>query len=206
MSSSDSYSEYVDAVNYCLSQARSLQLNETNSIGISLATNTTKPSSSTTQQTGVTRFGTTTYVMVSFLAPSSYSVGAIWLDCSPLWDGSLPVFKVCLTVLPAASRWWPLDSLSSVYNNSLAIQQGIAATAGAPAIPGLYVREAFVVAFNGQTAFSLSATPSAANQLNLEINGVAYNNPTSFTLAGTTVTWLNTFTLRTTDSVYAIYA
>lgn len=205
MSSSDSYSEYVDAVNHCLSQARSLGLTETTGIGVSLSSTSTRPNYSN-GGSGTTRYGTSTYVMASFLAPPSYAVGSIWLDCSPLWDGSLPVFKVCLTALPAASKWWPLDSLSSVFNNSLAIQQGLSATAGAPAIPGNYIREALVVAFNGQTLFSLGATPSAAAQLNIEINGVAYNNPASFTLAGTTVSWLNTFTLRTTDSVYAIYA
>jgi hypothetical protein len=53
---------------------------------------------------------------------------------------------------------------------------------------------------NGQTVFTLSDTFLGANRLShLQINGVSYGEA-YYTIAGTTLTWLNgPFTLETTD-------
>ena len=203
MSSSDSYSEYVDGVNYCLSQARSLQLTETNTVYVTLASQSTRPNFSASD--GSAHFGTSREVIVSFVQPTRYVIGSVWLDCSSILTGELPTFKVTLTAYPAIAKWWPLDSLSSVFNNALAIQQGTVAT-GSSTTTMIYPREPLPVTADGQTAFVLSIPPATAALLNLEVNGVAYNTPAAYTLSGTAVTWLSPFILRTTDSVYALYA
>ena len=206
MSSSDSYSEYVDAVNSCLSQAQTLGLNETNVVISTLATTTTRsPSRYTSSPTK--SFGSLIEVSVSYLPPPSYRVGQIWLDCSALLSSELPVFKVSLDVTPLPVRWWVLDSLPLIFNPYVAIQQGLAAVAPISLIPlSSYKRELLLVTVDGQTSFVLPSIPTSIITLSLEVNGVAYTNPSDFTLSGSFVTWLNTFTLKTSDSVYAIYS
>lgn len=204
---SDSYSEYVNAVNSCLSQARTGGLTETYGVITSIASNTTRPSSKYGQASS-NNYGTSVDIWVAYAAPTSYKVGQIWLDCSALLVGETPIFKVSLDVSPALTpaliRWWPLDSLPLVYSPYLAIQQGLAAVG--PSSQGTFKRELLTVPLDGQTAFSISSVPTNAAYLSMEVNGVAYNTPAAFTMAGIVLTWLNPFTLKTTDSVYAVYS
>ena len=68
--------------------------------------------------------------------------------------------------------------------------------------------DVLTVSSNGQTAFTLAATPKWGGAVRLEVNGVAYVNSAGkdFTVSGTTLTWLNRqFTLATTDEVVAYY-
>lgn len=61
------------------------------------------------------------------------------------------------------------------------------------------------VVANGQTSFALSPAPTNASSVVMEINGVRYFNVTDFTISGATVTWLNGFSLSTTDTVRFYY-
>lgn len=54
---------------------------------------------------------------------------------------------------------------------------------------------------NGQTAFTLSPTPTNTISVIMFINGGAYYAPTYFTVSGANVTWLNAFALVSTDAV-----
>ena len=59
----------------------------------------------------------------------------------------------------------------------------------------------FIVATNGQTAFTLSTTPVDVNDVEMTVNGVEYTNGTNFTVVGTSITWNNLFQLRVNDMV-----
>jgi hypothetical protein len=58
----------------------------------------------------------------------------------------------------------------------------------------------------GQTAFTLSATPSAPTTSLVWINGVLYEEGLDYTVSGTTLTWLNiAFSLGPPDLLEAYY-
>jgi len=59
---------------------------------------------------------------------------------------------------------------------------------------------------NGQTAFTLSPTPTNTTSVIMLINGGAYFPPTYFTVSGANVTWLNAFALVSTDAVSFRYS
>lgn len=62
------------------------------------------------------------------------------------------------------------------------------------------------VTTNGQTAFTLSATPVDINDVEMTVNGIEYTNGVDFTITGTSVTWNNVlFTLRTGDMIIFDY-
>jgi hypothetical protein len=60
----------------------------------------------------------------------------------------------------------------------------------------------FIVAVNGQTAFTLSAIPIDGNDVEMTVNGVEYLNSVDFSVVGTAITWFNlSFTLAIGDEV-----
>jgi hypothetical protein len=61
------------------------------------------------------------------------------------------------------------------------------------------------VATDGQTVFVLSQTPTQPSFVFLLINFVPYSGTAFFTVSGTTVTWLNLFTIQASDDVRAFY-
>ena len=68
--------------------------------------------------------------------------------------------------------------------------------------------DVLTVSTNGQTEFTLAATPKWGGAVRLEVNGVTYVNGAGkdFTVSGAALTWLNRgFTLTTTDEVVAFY-
>lgn len=75
----------------------------------------------------------------------------------------------------------------------------------------LHINDVITITTNGQTALTLSQTPKDGNDVVLVINTATYNQPESFTVSGTTVTWTataanNGFDLETTDKIVANYA
>tara|TARA_B100001109_G_C18642689_1_gene371365 strand:+ start:308 stop:616 length:309 start_codon:yes stop_codon:yes gene_type:complete len=58
---------------------------------------------------------------------------------------------------------------------------------------------------NDQTAFTLPTTPTRPDGVVMIINGASYFPPTYFTVSGTSVTWLDLFTLVSTDAVQFKY-
>jgi hypothetical protein len=70
---------------------------------------------------------------------------------------------------------------------------------------GAGFKEQLPVLTNGDTVFVLSEYPADAAKFSLMVNGVAYHSPTAFTLTGNLVTWLNLFSLETSDELYAIF-
>lgn len=74
-----------------------------------------------------------------------------------------------------------------------------------------HINDVIAITSNGQTALTLSQIPKDANDVVLVVNTATYNQPESFTVSGSTVTWTATaasggFDLETTDKVVAIYA
>lgn len=68
------------------------------------------------------------------------------------------------------------------------------------------IRDTFTgVVTNGQTMFTLSMTPSDTTLVQMEINGVLYRSTTFLTVSGTTLTWLDTFVLSSSDVVDIVY-
>lgn len=56
-----------------------------------------------------------------------------------------------------------------------------------------------------QTVFTLPSLPTIPTSLRLLINGVEYYNGDSYTLVGSTVTWMNEFVIASTDEVRLSY-
>ena len=68
-----------------------------------------------------------------------------------------------------------------------------------------WVEDKFI-ATQGQIAFIISAVPTDAISFTLLVNGVFYDNPADYTVAGTTVAWLQTeFVLSAGDELHARY-
>lgn len=67
----------------------------------------------------------------------------------------------------------------------------------------------FFTPTNGQTMFTLSATPLDVADVIMYVNGVAYaeGSPTPgyFTVSGTTLTWLDVFVFTTNDDIVVVY-
>jgi len=59
---------------------------------------------------------------------------------------------------------------------------------------------------NGQTAFTLSQAPVSPSLLQFEINGVVYRDTTWLTISGTTLTWLDVFSVSSSDVIVAVYS
>ena len=75
-----------------------------------------------------------------------------------------------------------------------------------PSLADSFVRDEFTGSVvNDQTAFALSTTPSDASFISMEINGVTYRSTTFFTVVGTALTWLDVFSLLSSDVVDIIY-
>lgn len=73
-----------------------------------------------------------------------------------------------------------------------------------------HINDIITITTNGQTALTLSQTPKDGADVVLIVNSATYNSPESFTVSGTTVTWVATassggFDLETTDKVVAQY-
>ena len=58
---------------------------------------------------------------------------------------------------------------------------------------------------DGQTVIALPAVPTDATSVVVEVNGIRYRPTSSFTVAGSTVTWLNGFSLSASDIVFVSY-
>lgn len=62
------------------------------------------------------------------------------------------------------------------------------------------------VSGGGQTAFALSFVPNSPGDVMMYVNGIAYRNTTDFSVAGSTLTWLdNVFVLEAGDGVLVDY-
>lgn len=57
----------------------------------------------------------------------------------------------------------------------------------------------------GQTVFALTQAPSDANSIQVYVNGVLYDDVTDYTVAGSTLTWLDPFVLEVGDKVLVRY-
>jgi hypothetical protein len=68
-------------------------------------------------------------------------------------------------------------------------------------------QETLTISTPGQTAFTLSQTPSGADSFGLFLNGQLRYNPTDYTFTGTALTWNDPggLTLKTTDQLLAWY-
>jgi hypothetical protein len=63
-----------------------------------------------------------------------------------------------------------------------------------------------IVATALQTSFALSQTPKTATEVAMFVNGIRYNYTTDYTIAGVTLTWLDTdFTMDAGDVVTLVY-
>jgi hypothetical protein len=80
----------------------------------------------------------------------------------------------------------------------------IASLGGGGGGSDVVVDETFVPT-NGQTAFVLSTVPLNNSDILMLINNIAYIVGQNFTISGTTITWLDDFTLETTDIVVIRY-
>lgn len=70
-----------------------------------------------------------------------------------------------------------------------------------------HIVQSVTVATNGQTAITLTQTPKDSADIVVKVNGLSYDNGVSYSISGTTLTWLNIpFLLETTDSVVIEYA
>lgn len=58
---------------------------------------------------------------------------------------------------------------------------------------------------NGQTAFILSSVPISNDRIFMFVNSATYIVGNDFTISGSTITWLNAFTMATTDIVTVRY-
>lgn len=63
----------------------------------------------------------------------------------------------------------------------------------------------FVVVISGQTTFTLPSVAFDPNTYRLSVNGVEYDRLTHYVVSGTTLTWLNLFTLAVGDRVTVAY-
>jgi len=66
-------------------------------------------------------------------------------------------------------------------------------------------RVVFTVATIGQTVFTLPSVAFDPNTYKLAVNGVEYDRLTHYLVSGTTLTWLNLFTLAVGDRVTVAY-
>jgi hypothetical protein len=89
---------------------------------------------------------------------------------------------------------------------------GILGVDGIQGVTGIGVGDTFIVrdqftgtVTNGQTAFTLSMTPSDTLLVAMEINGVSYRSTNFLTVSGTALTWLDTFILSSSDVVDIVY-
>lgn len=81
---------------------------------------------------------------------------------------------------------------------------------GSSAAAHQHINDPITITTNGQTALTLANTPKDVTDVVLIINTATYNQPESFTVTGTTLTWTATaasggFDLETTDKVVAQY-
>lgn len=58
---------------------------------------------------------------------------------------------------------------------------------------------------NGQTSFTLSTLPFDANDISLFLNGVRQRKSTDFSVSSTSLSWLSSTQLDTSDSLIAFY-
>jgi hypothetical protein len=89
-------------------------------------------------------------------------------------------------------------------NNTLATKGYVDDIAGA----GFGIRDTLPVATPGQTAFTLSSTPTSVTNSMLVLNGQIrfYGVGNDYTISGTTLTWINTsISLQTTDVLQVWY-
>jgi hypothetical protein len=89
---------------------------------------------------------------------------------------------------------------------------GIQGLTGLAGVTGIGIGDTFIirdtftgVVTNGQTMFTLSMTPSDTTLVTMEVNGVDYRSTTFLTISGTTLTWLDTFVLSSSDVVDIVY-
>jgi len=69
-----------------------------------------------------------------------------------------------------------------------------------------FYHEQIAITAPGQTVFTLTYAPKDPPDLICWINGVSYVYGTHYTVTGTTLTWLNPFTLKTKDTLTVYYA
>ena len=58
---------------------------------------------------------------------------------------------------------------------------------------------------NGQTSFSLTASPLVPAAVHIFLNGIRQRHTSDFTVSGTTISWVSLTTLLTSDSLIAVY-
>lgn len=104
-------------------------------------------------------------------------------------------------------RWCESVQISqSLPTSVVSFGEGIDEFVAASSSAHLHKDDNLTVSSNGQTAFTLAATPKTGEPVMLVVNGVAYRQTTYFTVSGTTLTWLNVgFSMATTDEVTAYY-
>lgn len=163
---------------------------------------------------------------VAFLALSAAEpINPIQTAGQGLAFSGLPVlFSALNTALPTlgarilypdpATSPNPLDVHVTFFNDGQQLRVNWALIGLVPgASPPPPVSRVFTIAkppilVNGQTAFTLSPTPFAGTTgtMLLWVNGVLYEQGTSYTIAGSALTWLDApFTLTTTDEIVAFY-
>jgi hypothetical protein len=72
-------------------------------------------------------------------------------------------------------------------------------TVGRPAVDSL------TVSTDGQTSFTLTATPLVTTAVHLFLNGIRQRYTTDYSVSGTTLTWASNTSLLTSDSLVAVY-
>lgn len=70
---------------------------------------------------------------------------------------------------------------------------------------GRPVVDVLTINSNGQTSFSLTATPLVSAAVHIFLNGVRQRHTTDFTVSGTSITWVSSTSLLTSDSLVAVY-
>lgn len=88
--------------------------------------------------------------------------------------------------------------------------EGIDEYGGSSASAHLHINDPITITTNGQVTLSLTQTPKDPNDVVLVVNSASYHSPESFTVSGTTITWVATasnggFDLETVDKVMAQY-
>jgi hypothetical protein len=93
---------------------------------------------------------------------------------------------------------------SKVLNTEIARDVGGTTVVPGPGGGATAYRDLFTPT-NGQTSYTLSHVPTDASSIEFFVNGVGYRTPVDLTFASLTITWLNSFSIATSDSVWVVY-
>jgi hypothetical protein len=101
-------------------------------------------------------------------------------------------------------------SILNIPNGTCAVSPPAGATGPTgptgPAGPGTTFQTDKFAATAGQTAFVLSAAPTSSANIVFSVNGVIYLQGTDYTVAASTITWLNVlFVIGTNDEIQVFY-